>query len=94
MAKSVKDDAAGGGQMIVRIDRYTRMMLTIIAVCLMWLCLRSTAPAVAAAQAAGDDLRAPIQRVQIVSIERPQDGQLWARPLKWDPLPTAGDTGR
>jgi LEA14-like dessication related protein len=67
---------------MVRIDLYTKVVLTVIAVCLVWLCLGGILRTTAPLQAQGREL----VDVRIRGIER-------AKAEAWDPLGiAAGDT--
>jgi hypothetical protein len=67
---------------IVRIDLYTKVVLTVIAVCLVWLCLGGVLRATTPLQAQGREL----VEVRIRGIER-------GASEAWDPLGiAAGDT--
>lgn len=58
-------------------DVYTKTILTVIAICLVWLCVRGQAVVPLSAQVnRGDE----VVKVQIVSIDE-------ARGLRWEPLP-------
>lgn len=60
-------------------DRYTKTVLTVIALCLVWICLRDLELApVAVAQVR--DRGGEVVKVQIVSIDE-------APSLNWEPLP-------
>ena len=79
----------------MRIDLYTRVVLTGILVCLVWLCVVLT-PIGTPAMAQGQAAAAPaIQDVRIVSIRAPGfttsivTGQPTERVDRWDPIPTA-----
>ena len=61
-------------------DRYTRVMLTVIALALVWICLRDTAPPAFAAGGQVRDRRQPVTKVQIVSIDESPS-------LRWESLP-------
>jgi hypothetical protein len=64
----------------IMIDRYTKAVLTVIAACLMWICLRD-APVIPLAFAQ-TDRGASVQKVQIVSIDE-------SPTLPWEALPVA-----
>jgi hypothetical protein len=85
----------------MRIDLYTRVVLTGILLCLVWLCVALTpigTPAMAQFQPAP---AAPaIQDVRIVSIRAPGfttslvTGQPTERVDRWDPIPTAAASAK
>lgn len=54
-------------------DRYTKFVLSVIAACLLWICLRdnSSTAVVQAAPANG------VQDVRIVSVQKPQSDKDW-----------------
>jgi len=62
------------------IDRYTKVVLTVIAVCLVWISVRDVR-FVATAQAGVVDQN-QVVKVQIVSIDE-------ASTMRWEPLPVA-----
>jgi hypothetical protein len=65
----------------VRIDLYTKVVLTVIAVCLVWICLGSFVRTAPSLQAAGQEF----VDVRIRAIERDES-------QAWDPVDvTAGD---
>lgn len=61
----------------MKTDRYTRIVLTVIAACLLWLCAKDTAPTTYAQQI---DAGERVLKVQIVSVDK-------AFGLKMEPLP-------
>jgi hypothetical protein len=58
-------------------DRYTKTVLTVIAACLLWICLRDVAPVPAYAQT---DRGREVVKVQLVSIDE-------SPTLLWEALP-------
>ncbi len=68
-------------------DVYTKFVLTVIAVCLVWMCLDDAAgPARSYAQEVSTGGKEPVP-VRIVEIARRRDGRGQAR---WDPFVVAG----
>jgi hypothetical protein len=61
------------------IDRYTKAVLTVIALCLIWLCLRDSAP-VPEAFATPTDRGDEVVKVQLVSIDE-------SPTLRWESIP-------
>ena len=77
----------------MRIDLYSRVVLTGILLCLVWICVVLT-PIGTPASAQGQAAAPPIQDVRIVSIRAPEFGKSLVtgqaeRTDRWDPLPTA-----
>ncbi len=62
----------------MRADRYTKVILTIIAACLVWMCVRDLA--ITPAAYAQTDRVGEVVKVQIVSIDE-------SPPLPWETLP-------
>ncbi len=63
----------------MQVDRFTKSVLTVIALCLVWICLRDV-PVTSAAHAAPSDRGEEVVKVQIVSIDESPN-------LAWESLP-------
>jgi hypothetical protein len=71
----------------VKSDAYMKLVLTVIAVCLVWICVKDmVGPQRSFAQGVSSDGREPVP-VRIVEIARGRNGRTAA---KWEPLLVSG----